>query len=307
MTPKTPNIFDYIEKDKLILPSVNAHHGLQVPEIVMQYSSIKEKFKNDKAIIPTLIKCLHEAKKSYKQIKHTSAGKKMINDIDINALKMYMKSLGILNIGFTVVSQNLIFKEKAILYPNAIVMTMAMKKEAINTAPSTHASKEIFRTYKELGIVVNKITTFLKAKGYNAQAGPAIGGDVNYSMLAEKAGLGAVGKHGLLIGKDNGPSLRIAAVYTDIENLEYTDNKDYLWIKSFCDTCNQCVKKCPSKAIYLDSKVLEDGSKVCIDYKKCAEPFSKDHGCTLCVKNCIFFKGDYNKIKEHNNGTHFTR
>jgi epoxyqueuosine reductase QueG len=141
------------------------------------------------------------------------------------------------------------------MYPNAIVMTMAMAKKSIQTAPSTDSSKEIFRTYKELGVNVNKMTTFLKNKGYNAQAGPAIGGDVNYPMLAEKVGLGAVGKHGLLIGKASGPSIRIAAVYTDTENFDYTDNQEHFWIKSFCNNCNQCIKSVLQKLFM--KKVLD--------------------------------------------------
>lgn len=298
MTPKLPNILNYVAKEDLFLSSEQSHTGLSVPQIIMEYGSLKDKFRDDKVIIPLLFRCLFEAKKSYKKLKVSSTGKKEIDTETLDELKTYMKSLNILDIGFTVVPRRFIFKGKGILYPNAIVITMEMVKDKISTTPSVEASKEIFRTYKELGIIVNKTAKFLKSRGYNVQAGPALGGDVNYPLLAEKAGLGCVGKHGLLITPSSGPSLRIAAVYTDIENLPYTDQSEHLWIKEFCDTCNVCVKKCPAQAIYKESQILSDGSKVCIDYKKCAVPFSKDHGCTLCVKNCTFFKENYNKIKE---------
>jgi len=298
MTPKLPNILNYVKEDDLILSSEQSHIGLHVPEIVMKYGSMKDKFRDDRAVMPLMFRCIIEARKSYKSLKVRSTGKKQIDSETLDELKKYMISLNILDIGFTVVPRHFIFKGKGIVYPNAIVITMEMEKEKISTTPSVVAAKEIFRTYKELGVIVNKTAKFLKERGYNAQAGPALGGDVSYPMLAEKAGLGCIGKHGLLITPASGPSLRIAAVYTDIENLPYTDHTEHLWIKDFCDSCNLCVKKCPAQAIYKDSQILSDGSKVCIDYKKCAVPFSTDHGCTICVKSCAFFKGNYEKIKE---------
>jgi len=299
MTPKLPNILDYVKEEDLILSSERSHAGLDVPQIITEYGSIKDKFRDDRTSLPLLLRSLFEAKKSYRKLEVHLTEKKEIDSETLEELKKYMISLNILDIGFTVVPRHFIFKGKGILYPNAIVITMEMEKNKISTAPSSIASKEIFRTYKELGVIVNKTAKFLKARGYNAQAGPALGGDVSYPMLAEKAGLGCIGKHGLLITPSSGPSLRIAAVYTDIENLPYTDHTEHLWIKDFCDSCNLCVKKCPAQAIYKESKILSDGSKVCIDYKKCAVPFSNDHGCTLCVKSCTFFKGNYDKIKEN--------
>lgn len=120
---------------------------------------------------------------------------------------------------------------------------MEMKKSIIDTAPSPYAKKEIMRTYYELGRVANKVCDFLRKRGYSAQAGPALGGDVNYPKLAENAGLGAIGKHGLLIHPKYGPSLRIGAVYTSIDNLPSTEENEHLWLRSFCSTCKRCVKK----------------------------------------------------------------
>jgi len=96
------------------------------------------------------------------------------------------------------------------------------------------------------------------------------------------AGLGEFGKHGLLITKEFGPSVRLAAVLTDIENLPFNNSDRQAWIKIFCDSCNACVRKCPAKAIYKNPVIFEKGSEQHIDYKKCAVPFSKQHGCTVC-------------------------
>jgi epoxyqueuosine reductase QueG len=170
--------------------------------------------------------------------------------------------MGIGDIGFTEVDESYIFSDKKILYKNAIVISMEMNPEIIKTVPSKQAEKEIFRTYYELNVAVNKIKDFLNDRGYRGEAGPALGGEVNYPLLAQKSGMGVVGKHGMLITPKFGPTIRLAAIYKE-------------------------------------TKVFEDGSKECIDFKKCAVPFSIDHGCTVCIKECVFFKGDYYKIKKN--------
>ncbi|MBK5242991.1 hypothetical protein [Clostridium sp.] len=45
----------------------------------------------------------------------------------------------------------------------------------------------------------DNFTGFLKQRGYKTEAGPAVGGEVNYPLLAEKVGLGSIGKHGLFL------------------------------------------------------------------------------------------------------------
>jgi len=212
-----------------------------------------------------------------------------ISENDLRDLKTLSMELGLSDIGFTNVDTSYIFSDKKILYPNAVVILMEMEHDSINSAPSKEAEKEIFRTYYELNVAVNKIKDFLNSRGYNAEAGPALGGEVNYPLLAQKAGMGVIGKHGMLITPKFGPSLRLAAVYTDIENLPMMDQNEHMWVNEFCDSCNRCVNKCPAKAIYKDTIIFEDGSKQCINYKKCAVPFSKNHGCTVCIKECVFF------------------
>ncbi|GAA0180950.1 hypothetical protein SH2C18_35560 [Clostridium sediminicola] len=295
-----PNINKYIDKSlPYINPSEHAHKGLNVPEIVLKYGSIKTKAKSLPNLYKYMVGSIKEMNKSYKELyKQPKNPSKQITPKDLEDMKALALKCGASIIGFAVVNPSFIFEDKKIIYPNAVVFVMEMDHEIINTAPSKSAEKEIFRTYYELNVMVNKIKDFLNDRGYNAEAGPSLGGEVNYPLLAQKAGLGTIGKHGMLITPNFGPSLRIAAVYTDIENLPITDNNEHLWINEFCENCNQCVKKCPGGAIFKHPIVFKDDSKQCIDYKKCAIPFSRNNGCTVCVKECTFFKGDYEKIKK---------
>ncbi|MCH4890979.1 [Fe-S]-binding protein [Acidaminobacter sp. JC074] len=297
MKPILPDIKNYYDVNKLIQPGPNAHIGLSVPQVIREYGSIKGKMKDLPYVLPYMIRCIRESKNSYKYINYQPNQSKQISDQALKEFEQLCSDMGITEIGYTKVDPDFIFKDKGILFENAIVLIMEMNKDKIDTAPSSIAVSEIFRTYMTLGVIVNKMTTFLKTQGLNAQAGPAIGGDVNYPMLAQKAGLGHTGKHGLLISPKSGPSLRIASIYTDIENLPFTSG-DHEWIESFCKTCGKCVKACPADAIYDQPVILDDGSKECVDFKKCAVPFSNNHGCTLCVKKCTFFKGKYETIKK---------
>jgi epoxyqueuosine reductase len=178
-----------------------------------------------------------------------------------------------------------------------MVFTMEMDREKIKQAPSMPSFIEIFRTYLQLGIIVNQISDFLRDRGYNALAGPAVGGDVNYIPVAIDAGVGYSGKNGLLITKDNGPRIRLAAVFTDIENLPFAEENPHEWVRYYCQSCNLCIEKCPVDAIYMETKTHADGGPIFIDHTLCAMPFSNDNGCSLCIKHCPFSYGDYNKIK----------
>ena len=177
------------------------------------------------------------------------------------------------------------------------VFTIEMDREKIRQAPSIPSFIEVFRTYYEVGVIVNKVADFLRQRGFNAHAGPAVGGDVNYIPVAIDAGLGISGKNGLLITRHSGPRVRLATVYTDIENLPFAQENSHGWVRDYCETCNICVQKCPADAIYPVTKILTDGGPAFIDHTKCAMPFSNDNGCTLCIKHCPFSSVSYDKLR----------
>jgi len=293
-----PDINKHIDQSKpYIKPNQYAHVGLCVPQIIVDYGNIKTKAKSLPHLSKYMIGSIKEMKKTYNELyDQPSEASKVISQKDLKAMIDYAKKLGASHVGFAAVDPSDIFDDKVILYPNAIVISMEMNHEIIKTVPSKNGEIEIFRTYYELCSIVNKIKRFLNERGYNAEAGPSLGGEVNYPLLAEKANIGIIGKHGMLITPDFGPSLRLAAVYTDVENLPISQDNEHKWVRTFCDSCNRCVKKCPGQAIMKEPIVYEDGSLRCIDYKKCAVPFSTQNGCTVCIKECAFFKGDYNKM-----------
>ena len=292
-------IKNYLSEDiPVIEPTELSPKGLFVPGIVSTYGKRSGFFKVLPFIFPNILKAILNIRKSYRSLRKNNSLKEIQIKVDeLRGFEEYVKKLGCSGIGYTKVPREFIFSNKVILYGNAIVLTIDMEKEKMKKAPSISTSKEIWRAYAGLGKIVNKLTEYLRKKGFQAQAGPALGGETNYPYLAQKAGMGYIGKHGLLISKDNGPSQRIAAIYTSIKNLPITDSEEYNWIPKFCELCKRCVKVCPSGAIYKETVKKENGNLQHIDYKKCAIPFSKYAGCSVCIKECTFFKGDFDKIK----------
>lgn len=288
------------QQDKPVSSHPEAREPRIVPLVILDYGSIRSRLKQMryKGLKAYFIGTLREMHISAKSIQNNPySGRKIIDTATLVELEAYAKSLGVAEIGYTKVNPRHIFRGFRILYENAMVFTIEMDKAKIKGAPNMESFKEVFRTYYQVGLTVNKVADWLRERGYNAHAGPAGGGDVNYIPLAIDAGLGIAGKNGLLMTRHNGPRVRLAAVYTDIENLPLSQDNPHGWIRDYCETCNLCVQKCPVDAIYMETKTAGDGGPVFIDHTLCAVPFSNNNGCTLCIKHCPFSYGDYDKLR----------
>lgn len=75
---------------------------------------------------------------------------------------------------------------------------------------------------------------------------------------AQKSGLGWLGKHSLLLTKDQGSFFFLAEIILDVAL-----NYDPPFATDHCGTCTRCIDACPTDAILPDNTV--DGSK-CISY-----------------------------------------
>jgi epoxyqueuosine reductase len=269
-----------------------------VPLLVIDYGNLAARFKHMRDVGGLLFGSVREMWKSAHSIRQNPyCSKKTIDPQILVALEAFAKSLGVAEIGYAVVNPRYIFRDFHILFPNAIVFTIEMNRDKIRQAPSLPSYIEIWRTYYDVGVIVNKVADFLRQHGFNAHAGPAVGGDVNYVPVAIDAGLGMSGKNGMLITRHSGPRVRLAAVYTDIENLPFSQDNQHSWVRDYCESCNICIQQCPAGAIYPVTNVLADGGPAFIDPTKCALPFSNNNGCTLCIKFCPFSNVNYEKLK----------
>ncbi|MEO0563775.1 MAG: hypothetical protein AAF125_16840 [Chloroflexota bacterium] len=220
-----------------------------------------------------------------------------IGDNELRDLEAFMTSVGVDDYGYTVVPEVFVFANKAVLHRNAIVMTMEMSETEMEKAPSPDTGLMVHETYNALGIASNKIARYLREQGFSAHAGHPLNGMALYPPLAQAAGLGWRGLHGLLITPRFGPRIRLAAVFTSIENLPVAQDNDHAWIEAFCDHCQVCVRKCPGEAVLTEPIVHDNGQITCIDNDKCFPWFIADHGCSVCIKVCPFNRAPYEKLK----------
>lgn len=217
----------------------------------------------------------------------------------LSALEQYAHSLGVAAVGYTRLPHHLIFRDKAVLFDNAIVLVMEMDKDKIETAPAPRASEAVHETYHYLGDAANGIARYLQECGYASHAGHPLNGLVLYPPLAQMAGLGWRGRHGMLITPQFGPCMRLAAVFTSIENLPFFEGEnEHRWIERFCHSCGQCIRKCPTQAILEHPVGRDNGLVMCTDAEKCFPYFVEHHGCSVCIKVCPFNRVGYDKIKE---------
>jgi len=92
---------------------------------------------------------------------------------------------------------------------------------------------------------VSSLAEFIRGLGYNAI--PCVDMTALSIPLAIDAGLGELGRSGLLITPEFGPRLQIAKVITDLPLL--SDQPIEFGAARFCDICQQCAEHCPGSAI----------------------------------------------------------
>jgi epoxyqueuosine reductase len=149
--------------------------------------------------------------------------------------------------------------------------------------------------YARMAPTLWMLAEFIRGLGY--QAIPAANDTALSIPLAVDAGLGQLGRHGLLINPKVGARCRISKIFTDLP-LEAAGAVDS-GITEFCNACLKCVPKCGTKAISTGNRSFEplDESNSAgvlswkVDAKKCMT-FQNRVGttCSTCVRRCAWTK-----------------
>jgi ferredoxin len=226
------------------------------------------------------------------------APKDVTSETFLREFEAHARSLGIGAIGYTELPREAVFRGKAVMFDHVIVVAMEMDKDKIDAAPSEETMQMIMDTYYRLGHSVNKLVDYLRDNGYAAQGGHPLGGQALYPLMAEKAGLGRHGRHGMIITPQFGPRQRLAAIYCGIKNLPVSHGNEHSWIADFCDQCGRCISACPVQAVYKTPIVREPGIITHIDAGSCFPYFNENHSCSVCVKECLFNKRPYKDLKK---------
>jgi epoxyqueuosine reductase QueG len=215
------------------------------------------------------------------------------DDEFIQEFEDYAHSLGINSIGYTLLTPELLIKDKFIQYPFTIVLTMEMGKDIIETPPGEDAKDLNDTAYVKLGILTTKLSDYLRKNGFATEIAHPYGGLVNFSALGQEARIGYIGESGLLITPELGPRQKISAIFTSISNLPLNEENEHAWIPEYCDKCGKCVKACPEKAL-IEKETCCGGKEIELIQKNC---IGCSQGCTYCIEACPFEEKGYEHVK----------
>ncbi len=248
-------------------------------------------------ILPSIISSMKNTKLAIKSMsKNPEKPKSSITTELLNDLKNFATEIGANSIGFTDLPHKLIFQGKSVMYDKAIVLSYEMDKLKIAEAPSFATERMVMRAYDDLGKIGNRIADFLREHGFAAHASHPLNGLVLYPPLAMAAGLGMPGYQGLLISPEVGPRVRLAAVFTNIENLPVAESNPHEWIREYCDHCRKCIRECPGDAIKESAELKDNGIQTHIDNTKCFPHFINKNSCSICIKVCPFSQVSYESL-----------
>jgi len=183
-------------------------------------------------------------------------------------IKKWAKQLGVISIGITELKDYHLYSTKGrrekygkpveIDHKYAIAFTVEMDKTMMGYAPNGPTVMESAQQYLAAGTIAVQIAEFIHELGYRAQAHI----DGNYSvvcpLVARDAGLGEIGRMGLLMTPQLGPRVRIGVVTTNIPLIVNPREYDSTMIQ-FCEICKKCADACPPKAIPNENRKLENG------------------------------------------------
>ncbi|MCK5672804.1 MAG: 4Fe-4S dicluster domain-containing protein [Spirochaetales bacterium] len=178
-------------------------------------------------------------------------------------------------------------------YKYAIAITVEMNYDMINQAPGSKTIFESARKYFEVGNIAVIISDYIRKLGYPARAHIDGNYHVVCPLVARDAGLGEIGRMGILMTPHLGPRVRVAVITTDMP-LILSKRKYDSTIIDFCNICKKCSVTCPSQAIsHEDRENIYDVIRWQIDSEKCYTYMGKTGtDCGKCMAACPYSHRD---------------
>jgi len=178
-------------------------------------------------------------------------------------------------------------------HKHAIVFAVEMDASMISAAPQAPVIVETGSKYVKAAEISITAAHFIRRLGYPARA--HIAGS-NYQAvlppLGWEAGLGELGRLGILITDQYGPRVRLGLVTTDLPLIQ--DQPRNFGVQDFCEKCQKCAINCPAQAIPNGEKKREnDVLKWVLDREACYRFWRKaGTDCAVCIFVCPFSKPD---------------
>jgi len=156
-------------------------------------------------------------------------------------------------------------------------------------APSTDLG------YSKMAFIATSVAEYIRFLGYHSIPS---GNDMGLSIaFGVDAGLGELGRNGLLITEQYGPRVRLCKVFTNLPLIP--DNPLDLGVQHFCERCQKCARECPAKAIPEGERTDQPRNrsnnsgllKWPLDSEKCINWwYANGTWCTNCIRVCPWNK-----------------
>jgi reductive dehalogenase len=182
-------------------------------------------------------------------------------------------------------------------HQRAIALVTPMNKNLVNTAPQAPSMTESAHQYAVSGMVAIQLAAFISRLGYDATAHIDGAYEMVMPLVARDAGLGTIGRMGILMHPKLGPRCRIAAVSTNMPLPVDKAIPDKSLI-DFCRICQKCTNVCPSAAIPKGKrKEIKGVLRWKINQEACYTYWTKaGTDCARCMSVCPY--------SHHNNILH---
>ncbi len=214
-------------------------------------------------------------------------------------IQNWMKQTGAHSVGFTELKDYHLYSHKgrgplkgqAIEknHDSAIAITVEMDHRMMQSAPMGTSVMESSEQYLHSGVLALKLAVWIRELGYEATAHIDGNYEVICPLVAVDAGLGIVGRMGLLMTPKLGPRVRIAVVTTSIP-LVYSAARPEKTTAHFCHYCKKCANVCPSAAIPDGPRENIEGiERWKINSEKCYHYWTTSGtDCGRCMSACPF-------------------
>ena len=175
----------------------------------------------------------------------------------------------------------------------AIAFTVEMDHREVAQAPAAAVVAESARQYVESAKIAVHLAAVIRGLGWPARAHI----DGNYRVIAplvaRAAGLGEIGRMGLLMTPRLGPRVRIGVVTTDCPLVPDQPGDDPTML-DFCSICKKCAINCPVAAIPDGERQHgERGRRWVIDHETCFRYWNViGTDCATCMKVCPYSHPD---------------
>ncbi len=218
-------------------------------------------------------------------------------------IKGWARKLGAVSVGFTELCGYHKYsfigrgpdygREVKLDHKYAIALTVEMDKQMMDSAPYGPTVMESAQQYLNAGAAAVQIAEFIMGLGYSARAHI----DGNYRvvcpLVAKDAGLGEIGRMGLLMTPETGPRVRISVVTTDLPLIPDERTVDDS-VHEFCLRCKKCADVCPAQAIsFLGPLEINGTVRWQINQEKCYTYWTScGTDCGRCMSVCPYSHPD---------------